>query len=93
MRQAQKEYLRAELNAVQTAIESRSAQKLMDGLTEQLDDLMRDFVSHPSFSPQLRTSDEEQELDDITDYFFGRFFEQYAKGYILRMEELRKEIA
>lgn len=85
------EYLREQEQNMQTAIESRTAQKLFDDVftREVIYDLMTEFVAYPQL---LRTATEEEQVDEVRDYFIGMFFEQYAMSYIEQYKATRKEL-
>ena len=84
-------YLREQDKNMQTAIESRTAQKLFDeSMSEQVIwDLMTEFVAYPQM---MRTATEEEQVDEIRDYFIGMFFSQYAEGYIRQYKAVREEL-
>lgn len=78
---ATKVYIKGQQEIIQVAIESRAAQKVMDQIEELIEDLMRQFVTHPDEVSNSQELNEVSAIEYMDDYFKSRFFEQYAAGF------------
>lgn len=70
---------------IQEMIESRAAQKFFDEevFVNGFWELATGFITHPSDPEEsMRTMDEEDRVELLMDYAFGRFLREYAMSFI-----------
>lgn len=68
---------------VQDSVESRKIQKIWDAFIEQLEDVVREDIPFPA---PLRTWDEDDMAQELSDYYVGQVLIQYAKEWIHQVE-------